>query len=240
VNLSDYLKNLGKPVCYYPQLCSITGGTSACIFLCAVAWKAFEDRDGWLEATMDELSMYTGMSEDEQRTARKNLKKLNLLEERHLRLHHKMFYRVNFEKLDALFAAKFTRFPETGNGNLGRLTSPVSKPYKISTCTNTSEGEDFPSNGHEPAQPQPSLNQLRLGRLFKRRDSTRWSAKELKALKALGEIPEHEMSIIEAYYTHAHSPDSDYRRRDLQTLLNNWSGELDRARNFKPRKEYNL
>ena len=64
--------------------------------------------------------------------------------------------------------------------------------------------------------------------LFKRRKTTAWSQKEAKALTDIMKRPDAhtELAEIEAYYT----SDAKYLRRDLQTLLNNWPGELDRAR----------
>jgi uncharacterized protein YdaU (DUF1376 family) len=74
----------------------------------------------------------------------------------------------------------------------------------------------------------------RLGKLFRRRESTQPTPKELKALKAITPIPDEDFKLIESYYNFSHQPAADYRRRDLQTLLNNWPGELDRARRFRP------
>jgi hypothetical protein len=81
---------------------------------------------------------------------------------------------------------------------------------------------------------QPTSIQTRLGQLFKRRPTTRWNRDEIKALKDIGEISEEDMVLLETYYTAKHKPESDYRRRDLATLLNNFNGELDRARKYKP------
>lgn len=68
----------------------------------------------------------------------------------------------------------------------------------------------------------------RLNKLFNRRDTTTWSKKEEVILKGLmlGKEFESELKEIEAYYTSG----SKYLRQDLQTLLNNWGGELDRSR----------
>jgi len=71
--------------------------------------------------------------------------------------------------------------------------------------------------------------QLRLGKLFNRRASTNWSAKELKALKKIGDIQEEDFELIEKYY----KSECTCLRRDIGTLLNNWTGEVDRARNYK-------
>ena len=81
--------------------------------------------------------------------------------------------------------------------------------------------------------------QARIGKLYNRRESTRWSAKEIEALKKIEEIEEEDFILLEKYYTTDIPNEKDYRRRDLQTLLNNWTGELDRARKWKPGgKEY--
>ncbi len=81
-----------------------------------------------------------------------------------------------------------------------------------------------------------STLQLRLGKLFGRRPSTKWSQSELKALKSI-DPDEDDLKLLEAYYT-ANIPKSEnIRRRDLATLLNNFNGEIDRARNFKHPQE---
>ena len=74
---------------------------------------------------------------------------------------------------------------------------------------------------------------LRIGAWFKRRPATKWTKKELKALKEIGEIDDQDFDALEKYYTADISKD-DYRRQTIATLLNNWPGELDRARNYKP------
>lgn len=92
------------------------------------------------------------------------------------------------------------------------------------------------SNGSvTPIESEVGLK-LRLGRLFRRRDTTPWSWKEDAAFKGLQPIDEEEIALVEAYYSESIPKDKDYRRRDLITLLNNWSGEVDRARGRKPAK----
>lgn len=83
----------------------------------------------------------------------------------------------------------------------------------------------------------PDLAQ-RIGRLFKRKPTTRWTEKELKALKAnVAGSAEEDISLIEEYYSAEIESSSDIRRRDVQTLLNNWPGEVDRARAWKSNPE---
>jgi len=71
---------------------------------------------------------------------------------------------------------------------------------------------------------------IRIGRFFNRRPSTRWNPKEKKALKAIGPIDAEDVELLERYYLERIPKEEDYRRRDLETLLNNWTKEIDRAR----------
>lgn len=73
-------------------------------------------------------------------------------------------------------------------------------------------------------------NRLEVGSWFGRRASTQWSAKELKAWKAIHpEDLAEGIAILKAPY----EAKAKYTRKDLQTLLNNWTGEIDRWRNWQ-------
>ena len=78
-----------------------------------------------------------------------------------------------------------------------------------------------------------------IGAWFRRRGDTLWSCYEAEALAALGDPPP-ELAVMAAYYTAKIPRAEDFRRRDLGTLLNNWSGELDRARQFAARPARNV
>lgn len=78
--------------------------------------------------------------------------------------------------------------------------------------------------------PENSALMIRLGKFFNRRETTRWSEKERKALKSLMPIDPEDVALLERYYGVRIPPDEkDFRRTSLETLLNNWNGELDRA-----------
>jgi hypothetical protein len=58
---------------------------------------------------------------------------------------------------------------------------------------------------------------------------------ELKAYRKTVPVDERDLRNLEEwYYEKLPSGAPDYRRTTLITLLNNFSGELDKARNFKP------
>lgn len=72
---------------------------------------------------------------------------------------------------------------------------------------------------------------LKINVLFGRRLTTAWESKEITKLAEVmrRHDADDELAEIEAYYT----SDSKYLRRDIYTLLGNWSGELDRHRRTK-------
>ena len=64
-----------------------------------------------------------------------------------------------------------------------------------------------------------------IGGWFGRRKETLWNVKEAKALMELN--PSKEDVLLMAKYR---SKPDEYHRKNIITLLNNWDGELDRAR----------
>ena len=76
------------------------------------------------------------------------------------------------------------------------------------------------------------------GQLKRRGEDTAWAPEEFAAFQAArldvltSEDFDAQVETLRGYY-HAVIPrEKDYRRRDLKTLLNNWPGEIDRARQW--------
>lgn len=96
----------------------------------------------------------------------------------------------------------------------------------------------------KPSRPT-SQTAKRVGAIMHRKESTRWSLKEMRVFMAL-QIEETELAAIERYYRMNWPPrhGRNALRTDLYTLLYNWPGELDRANRWneqnpekpKPRK----
>ena len=82
----------------------------------------------------------------------------------------------------------------------------------------------------EPKQLPPELEafRLRVGAMVRRRPTTHWSTKEIKALKEVFAFntPEEDLVALEARY----KSNDPYLRKELETLLNHWNGEIDKAR----------
>jgi hypothetical protein len=82
------------------------------------------------------------------------------------------------------------------------------------------------------------LIQTAVHKWFKRRANTKWSKIEDKSLaelaKAYATVPldelREDLDILEWYYTVS---GCEFLRRDVKTLLNNWQGEIDRAKEYK-------
>jgi hypothetical protein len=124
-----------------------------------------------------------------------------------------------------------------------RMNNPPSKNRTaIEQRSNTNKKKEVRREEEEyPPTPQggngkgwnPSDLQIEVGSWFRRRPTTRWSDKELKSWKKLTiEVESIEFKVLQKYYRDKIDPENDYRRRDLATLLNNWPGEIDRAKRW--------
>jgi len=74
-----------------------------------------------------------------------------------------------------------------------------------------------------------------IGSIFGRRHNTLWSIYEAEALSELddSDLAETELRLLSKFYAHEMRRGDDGRhRRSIDTLLNNWQGEMDKARNW--------
>jgi hypothetical protein len=97
-----------------------------------------------------------------------------------------------------------------------------------------------PASGDEPADEKPEQKDeilLRAMALFRMRPTTPLDRSQRRAWlnnwQAVASTDHiYEWPLLEAYYAADIPARDDIRRRDLATLLNNWSGELTRARRW--------
>lgn len=82
----------------------------------------------------------------------------------------------------------------------------------------------------KPSRPT-SPTAKRIAAIFHRKPTTRWLPKEIKAFQLLLPIEETDLASMERYYRMNWPPrhNKNCLRTDLLTLLNRWTGELDRA-----------
>jgi hypothetical protein len=84
----------------------------------------------------------------------------------------------------------------------------------------------------QESKPSLSREQIEIGSWFNRRPTTPWSEKELKAWAKISKpIDSEDWQALRWFYTQS---GCQYLRRDILTLLNNWTGEIDRAKNYNP------
>ena len=102
---STMLKNTGRAIAYRPNLARLFGGVIAEIFFEQIFyWQDKADPVLGVYKTQEELEIETGLSRKEQETARKLLREKGVLIETHKRLEHRMYYKIDCEKLDELLA----------------------------------------------------------------------------------------------------------------------------------------
>lgn len=100
---SDIVMDMGNPVAYYPGLRKYLGSVNAVIFFCQFFyWKGKEASELGTHKSTEEIEAETGLSYEEQLNARKQLKKLGVLIETPKKLEHKIYYRIDVDKLDQI------------------------------------------------------------------------------------------------------------------------------------------
>ncbi len=119
--------------------------------------------------------------------------------------------------INPLFAA--SQAPEASAG-----ASLVQK--EISAVMVCHEASKTPEDGKAA---QFEAFRIRVGLMLRRRPTTRWSDKELKALAAVVKLqtPEEDIALLEKRY----ASNEPYLRKDILSLLNHWGGEIDKATN---------
>ncbi len=102
---------LNRPIAYHRVFATIGGGAKAGLFLSqGFYWTNIKDEsdadaDGWFFKTQADWEFETGLTRDEQQTARRQLTKRGLLKEKLIGLPAKLHYQIQKEKvLDALWA----------------------------------------------------------------------------------------------------------------------------------------
>ena len=100
---SESLKIVGKPIAYYPQLAKPLGGVNASIlFSHFFYWHDKTQHELGVYRTAEEIELETGLSVQEQRTARNKLKERGILIETEKRIEHRIYYKLDLDAFDDL------------------------------------------------------------------------------------------------------------------------------------------
>lgn len=132
-----------------------------------------------------------------------------------------LFLSVKDEKLKALILSEYPEFKEG-------LNKPLPRASQV-------QGKEREGKGRLEQQRSIEENFLRV--MFKRRESLSLSEKErVSLLKLAGQILIPDLEIIDKYYATERPKGKDgIHRRDMDAFLNNYHGELDRAREWEAR-----
>lgn len=140
VRPSDLLLDFGRPVAYYPGLVKRFGSVNAVIFFSQIFyWQDKTESELGVYKSSEDITAETGLSYREQLTARKHLVKRGILDETEKRLEHKIYYRIDCDKLDEIMSQPIENVPnaqsairESHNGDFAEQQnrlSPQDKSY---------------------------------------------------------------------------------------------------------------
>jgi hypothetical protein len=210
-------------------------GTELCVY--AIIYGFTQDGENWFEGSRQYLADFTGVSKVAIDGA------LSRLIEKGLLVKNEVFKNgVKFNNY------KVAPLQETLPPPPRNFTTPVQETLPHNNIKYNNRGNDSnippynPPSGENDSETTPSKKETskeitaelkrRINTLFKRRESTTWTDKETAKLHQIarrnGVLDECEE--IETLY----NSDYPYRRTSLGTFMNNWTTELDRARNYKP------
>lgn len=169
MNPSTMLKNTGRAIAYRPNLARLFGGVIAEIFFEQIFyWQDKADPVLGVYKTQEELEIETGLSRKEQETARKLLRGKGVLIETHKRLEHRMYYKIDCEKLDELLATlandtnEHSRMPESNIRDGDKVAFVNTRDYNTRLHTNTPlppEGESADADMEDESESSPAEKQ---------------------------------------------------------------------------------
>ncbi|MBC8730006.1 hypothetical protein [Paraburkholderia sp. UCT2] len=103
---TDLLGKFGQPVAFYPSLAKHVGGVKAAALLCQIAhWQEDADHPLGVHRTAEDIERELGLTYEEQRSARKALRKAGVLIETERRLEHRIFFRIDVVTLQTLLTS---------------------------------------------------------------------------------------------------------------------------------------
>lgn len=166
---STILKNTGRAIAYRPNLARLFGGVVAELFFEQIFyWQDKADPVLGVYKTQEELEIETGLSRKEQETARKLLREKGVLIETHKRLEHRMYYKIDCEKLDELLATlandtnEHSRMPESDIREGDKVAFVNTRDYNTRLHTHTPlppEGESADADMEDESESSPAEKQ---------------------------------------------------------------------------------
>lgn len=145
---SEFLFDFGRPVAYYPGLVKYLGSVNAVLFFCQIYyWKDRAQSELGVYKTQSDIQEETGMTRYEQETARRLLIQKGVLIETHKRLEHRIYYRIDEDRLNELLEGGPVKSSRVApKANAGKASPRMRK-------THIRESEKAASGGDGTQQP---------------------------------------------------------------------------------------
>jgi hypothetical protein len=143
---------LDRPIAYNPAFRKITGRTSAAVWL-SQQWywaKRTRDPEGWVYKSARECTEETGLTDNEQQTARQICKKLGVIDERLRGVPATLHYRINKSRIRELLGLQFPDEQET--------EIPIERETEIPAQPKTSFPADREIPGEQESDPAGNFN----------------------------------------------------------------------------------
>lgn len=166
---SEMLKNTGRVIAYRPNLARLFGGVIAEVFFEQIFyWQDKSDSELGVYKTQEELEIETGLSRKEQETARKLLREKGVLIETYKRLEHRLYYKIDCDKLDELLATlgnvqnEHSPMSESDIRECDKVTFVNTRDYNTRLHTNTPlppEGESADADMEDEGESSPAEKQ---------------------------------------------------------------------------------
>lgn len=153
---SELLLDLGRPVAYYPGLVKYLGSINAVLFFCQfMYWTGKEESELGIYKSADEIQEETGMTYKMQISARKSLISLGVLKEHYERINHRMYYKVDIDRLNQIIENK-ELIPDTSRTDKredGELTKgKVGKRQKVKSGTDKKANRELTKGNFDPTE----------------------------------------------------------------------------------------
>lgn len=147
---SMLLHSIGQPIAFHPGLVPILGSVNAVLFFGQIFyWQDKAASDLGVYKSSEEIQHETGLTYREQANAREKLRACGVLIETEKRLEHRIYFRVDFDALDALLANCGNSTPRNDKSAVRGTTKaqpdettkaqPVIQRLPVSTSEITSE-----------------------------------------------------------------------------------------------------
>lgn len=105
-----------RPIAFHPELARLFGGVNEALFFQQIAfWSDKGSRPDWIWKTAQELEREICLTRYQQAKARENLVRLGVIDEKREGMPAKLWYRVNWERLFDLLAARNQELQELQN-----------------------------------------------------------------------------------------------------------------------------